>query len=127
MKILPQSRTRADIELCDGTVIEAIDHVNSLHDNLLLRIEGGIKIEVMDESKLTWHPIHIDAGYICISKSQAKGVQKQYWLEDWTGKRRLPNGTGVCQISHGYYNAMVKNNQAIGINISNWQFDYHNK
>lgn len=38
---------------------------------------------------------------------------------DWLGVKRLPNGTGVCEISSDYYDRMAKNNREIGIDISN--------
>lgn len=41
-------------------------------------------------------------------------------VRDWLGVKRLPKNTRVIEIPGDYYDAMVRNNQAIGIDISNW-------
>ncbi len=40
-------------------------------------------------------------------------------IRDFYGYRRLPKGTFVCEISWNYYDQIVKNNQAIGIDATN--------
>jgi len=41
-------------------------------------------------------------------------------MREWLGVKRLPKNTVAIEIPAGYYDAIVKNNEAIGINISNW-------
>ncbi len=40
-------------------------------------------------------------------------------IRDFYGYKTLPPGTYVCEIPWNYYDSMVKNNQAIGIDITN--------
>ena len=40
-------------------------------------------------------------------------------IRDFYGYKRLPPGTYVCEIPWNYYDSIVKNNQAIGIDITN--------
>jgi len=40
-------------------------------------------------------------------------------IRDFYGYKRLPPGTYVCEIPWNYYDSMVKNNQSIGIDITN--------
>ena len=40
-------------------------------------------------------------------------------IRDFYGYKRLPPGTYVCEIPWNYYGSIVKNNQVIGIDITN--------
>jgi len=50
------------------------------------------------------------------AESEKEALQ---YMREWLEVKRLPNGTFACEIPSGYYNAMVRNNQEIGIDISN--------
>ena len=41
-------------------------------------------------------------------------------MREWLSVKRLPKNTVAIEIPAGYYDAIAKNNEAIGINISNW-------
>jgi len=52
-----------------------------------------------------------------VEADNKKGALQQ--IKDFYGVKRAPKDTGVVKISAGYYDSMVKNNQAIGINAAN--------
>lgn len=41
------------------------------------------------------------------------------FIRQWYGYKRLPVGTTVNEIPSDYYDPMVRNNQSIGIDITN--------
>ena len=51
-----------------------------------------------------------------VADSEAEARQQ---IRDFYGYKKLPKGTFVCRIPSNYYDAMVKNNQAIGIDATN--------
>lgn len=51
-----------------------------------------------------------------IANSKKEALQQ---IKDFYGYKRAPRGTFVCEIPWNYYDQMVKNNQAIGIDATN--------
>ena len=51
-----------------------------------------------------------------IANSKEEALQQ---IKDFYGYKRVPRGTFVCEIPWNYYDQMVKNNQAIGIDATN--------
>lgn len=39
---------------------------------------------------------------------------------EWLGVKRLPNGTGICQISYGYYDEIIRMNREAGFHAGNF-------
>jgi len=42
-------------------------------------------------------------------------AQAREWYCGWTGAKRLPNNTGVCEISYDYYDKLLKSSADIPI------------
>lgn len=56
----------------------------------------------------------------CVARNKRDALeQARDWYCGWTGEKRLPSGTGVCEISPDHYQKMVEHNRAIGIDITN--------
>lgn len=55
---------------------------------------------------------------LCDTEADSEAEARKI-IRDFYGYKRLPKGTFVCRISPDYYEAMVKNNQAIGIDATN--------
>ena len=45
-------------------------------------------------------------------------AQARDWYCQWTGKRRLPPDTGVCEISYDYYSRLRKSSAYVPIEAS---------
>jgi hypothetical protein len=45
----------------------------------------------------------------CMAQSKTDALQQAHdWYCGWTGAKRLPNSTGVCQIGYDYYDRLRK-------------------
>ena len=52
----------------------------------------------------------------CVAKNKRDALrQARKWYQEWTGKKRLPKGTCVIEISFDYYDKLLRSSADIPI------------